>query len=38
MYKMTVLSKIKPHPDAVDYFQKLHFCNKPIEAFKRLNG
>ena len=37
MYKMTVLSKIKPHPDAVDYFQKLPFYNKSIKTFKRLN-
>ena len=28
---MAVLSKIKPHSDAVDYFKKLPFYNKPIE-------
>ena len=28
MYKMTVLSKIKPHFDAVDYFKELPFYNK----------
>ena len=31
MYKMTVLSKIKSHSDAVDYFKELPFYNKPIE-------
>ena len=31
---MTVLSKIKPHSDAVDYFKKLPFYNKPIEKPK----
>ena len=31
MYKMTLLSKIKPHSDAVDYFKELPFNNKPIE-------
>ena len=34
MYKMAVLSKIKPHSDAVDYFKELPFCNKPIEKRK----
>ena len=34
MYKMAVLSKIKPHSDAVDYFKELHFYNKPIEKPK----
>ena len=28
---MTVLSKIKPHSDAVGYFKKLPFYNKPIK-------
>ena len=32
MYKMTVLSKIKPYSDAIDYFKELH--NKPIEKPK----
>ena len=27
MYKIAVLSKIKPHSDAVDYFKELPFCN-----------
>ena len=31
MYKMTILSTIKPHSDAVDYFKELPFYNKPIE-------
>ena len=34
MYKMLVLSKIKPHSDAVDYFRELPFYNKPIEKAK----
>ena len=34
MYKMAVLSKIKPHSDAVDYFKELPFYNKPIEKAK----
>ena len=34
MYKMAVLSKIKSHSDAVDYFNKLPFYNKPIEKLK----
>ena len=39
MYKMAVLSKIKPHSDAVDYFKELPFYNKPIKKpkVKRLN-
>ena len=31
MYKMAVLSKIKSHFDAVDYFKELPFHNKPIK-------
>ena len=31
MYKTTILSKIKSHSDAVDYFKELPFYNKPIE-------
>ena len=31
MYKMAVLSKVKSHSDAVDYFKELPFYNKPIE-------
>ena len=36
---MAVLSKIKSHYDAVDYFKELPFYNKPIEKPKviRLN-
>ena len=34
---MAVLSKIKSHSSAVDYFKELLFYNKPIEKpkFKR---
>ena len=40
MHKMAVLSKIKPHSDAVDYFKELPFYNKPIEKpkVKRLKN
>ena len=31
MYKTIVLSKIKSHSDAVDYFKELPFYNKPIK-------
>ena len=34
MHKKLVLSKIKPHSDAVDYFKELLFYNKPIEKPK----
>ena len=34
MYKMAVLSKIKPHFDTVDFFKGLPFYNKPIEKPK----
>ena len=34
MYKMLVLSKIKPHSDAVNFFKELPFYNKPIEKPK----
>ena len=34
MYKMAVLSKIRPHFDAVNYFKELSFDNKPIEKPK----
>ena len=33
-YKMTVLSKIKPHSDAVDYCKELPFYNKPTKNQK----
>ena len=31
---MAILSKITSHSDAVDYFKKLPFYNKPIEKPK----
>ena len=31
---MTVLSKIKSHSNAVDYFKEHPFCNKPIKKRK----
>ena len=34
MYKMELLSKIKSHSDAVDYFKELPFYNKPIKKPK----
>ena len=34
MYKMAILSKIKPHSDAVDFFKELPFYNKPIKTPK----
>ena len=34
MYKMAVLSIIKPHSNAVDYFKELPFYNKPIKKLK----
>ena len=34
MYKMTVLSKIKSHSDAVDYFKEIPFYNNPIQKPK----
>ena len=34
MYKMAVLSKLKPHSDTVDYFKELPFYNKPIKKPK----
>ena len=37
MYKMAILSKIKSHSDANNYFKELPFYNKPIERpIKRL--
>ena len=40
MYKMAVLSKTKPHFDAVDYLKELPFYNKPIKKpkVKRLKN
>ena len=40
MYKMAVLSKIKPHTNVVDYFKELPFYNKPIKKpnSKRLKN
>ena len=34
MYKMAVLSKIKPHSDAVDYFKEFPYYNKSIKKPK----
>ena len=34
MYKIAILSKIKPHSDAVDYFKEFPFYNKPIKKPK----
>ena len=34
MYKMAVLSKIKPHSDTENYFKELQFYNKPIKKTK----
>ena len=34
MDNMAVLSKIKPHSDAVDYFKELPFYNKCIKKRK----
>ena len=34
MYKMTIMWKIKPYSDTVDYFKELPFYNKPIEKSK----
>ena len=34
IYKMAVLSKIKSHSDAVDYFKEFPFYNKPIKKPK----
>ena len=31
MYKMEILSKIKSHSDAINYFKELAFYNKPIK-------
>ena len=40
MCKMSVLSKTKPHFDAVDYFKELPFYTKPIKKpkVKRLKN
>ena len=39
MYKMAILSKIKSHSDASNYFKELPFYNKPIErTIKRLKN
>ena len=34
MYKVAVLSKIKPHSDEANYFKELPFYNKPIQKPK----
>ena len=40
MYKMAILSKIKSHSDAINYFKELPFYNKPITKpkVKRLKN
>ena len=39
MYKMAILSKIKSHSDANNYFKELLFYDKPIERpFKCLKN
>ena len=40
MYKMAVLSNIKSHSDAADYFKELPFYNKAMEKpkVKRLKN
>ena len=39
MYKMAILSNIKPHSDANDYFRELPFYNKPIQRpIKRIKN
>ena len=39
MYKMAILSKIKSHPNANNYFKELPFYNKPIKRpIKRLKN
>ena len=39
MYKMAILSKIKPHSDVINYFKELPFYNKLIERpVKRLKN
>ena len=37
---MAVLSKIKSHPSAVDYFKEIPFCKKPMKKpkIKRLKN
>ena len=34
---MAVLSKIKPHSDAADYFKEHPFYNEPIKKTNKLN-
>ena len=40
MYKIAIMSKIKPHSDAVSYFKELSFYNKRIKKpkVKRLKN
>ena len=35
---MAVLSKIKSHSDAVDYFKQLPFYNKPIKKKTKVKS
>ena len=37
MHKMPILSKVKPHSDAVHYFKELPFDNKPIKKLQKLD-
>ena len=38
MYKMAVLSKVKPYSDAVEYLNELPFYNKPnLDQTKNIN-
>ena len=37
MYKMAILSKIKSHSDASNYFKELRFYNKPIESITKTD-
>ena len=34
MCKMTVLSKVKPYSEAIDYFKEVPFYSKPIKKPK----
>ena len=34
MYEMTILSKIKSHSNAIDYFKELPFYDTPIKKSK----
>ena len=38
MYKMAILSKIKPHSGAVSYFKELPFYNKSIKIHQSFRA